>query len=169
MTARIVGLDLSLTSTGICHWNGDTSVVRSKLEGDARLLDLGSAIKEAIHLADYAVLEDLPTHARSAGLTGRVQGVARWHLQGAKVPYVAIPPATLKKFATGRGNADKAAMAAAMEAEGYDVSGELCYLEPLTDDEVDAWWLREAGKYLVGEGRSGSDPSALDRYLGAFK
>ena len=45
------------------------------------------------------------------------------------IPYQGVPVGTIKKHATGRGNADKAAMLAAMRAKGY----------PVTDDnEADA-------------------------------
>ena len=44
-------------------------------------------------------------------------------------PYQGVPVGTIKKHATGHGNADKAAMVAAMQAKGY----------PVTDDnEADA-------------------------------
>jgi Holliday junction resolvasome RuvABC endonuclease subunit len=45
------------------------------------------------------------------------------------IPYQGVPVGTIKKHATGRGNANKAAMVAAMWAKGY----------PVTDDnEADA-------------------------------
>ena len=46
-----------------------------------------------------------------------------------QIPYQGVPVGTIKKHATGRGNANKAAMVAAMRARGY----------PVTDDnEADA-------------------------------
>ena len=45
------------------------------------------------------------------------------------IPYSAIPVGTIKKHATGKGNADKAAMVAAVRALGY---------EPEDDNEADA-------------------------------
>ena len=47
----------------------------------------------------------------------------------AGVPYGGVPVGTIKKFATGRGNADKAAMIAAMQARGF---------APADDNEADA-------------------------------
>ena len=45
------------------------------------------------------------------------------------MPYQGVPVGTIKKHATGQGNAGKAAMVAAMQAKGY----------PVTDDnEADA-------------------------------
>ena len=45
------------------------------------------------------------------------------------VPYQGVPVGTIKKFATGKGNADKAAMIAAMVARGH---------APADDNEADA-------------------------------
>jgi Holliday junction resolvasome RuvABC endonuclease subunit len=54
------------------------------------------------------------------------------------IPYQGVPVATIKRHATGKGNADKAAMIAAMQAKGH----------PVTDDnESDAiallYWAME--------------------------
>lgn len=46
---------------------------------------------------------------------------------------VAVPVATLKKFATGKGNADKEAMARAASLAGGPLEAD--------DNEIDAWWL----------------------------
>ena len=43
--------------------------------------------------------------------------------------YEGVPVGTIKRFATGRGNADKAAMVAAMKARGFN---------PADDNEADA-------------------------------
>jgi len=56
------------------------------------------------------------------------------------IPYEGIPVGTIKRFATGRGNADKAAMIAAMRARGF---------APADDNEADAlalllWATEEA-------------------------
>jgi hypothetical protein len=45
------------------------------------------------------------------------------------VPYEGVPVGTIKRFATGKGNADKAAMIAAIRARGFD---------PADDNEADA-------------------------------
>jgi hypothetical protein len=57
------------------------------------------------------------------------------------IPYEGVPVGTIKRFATGRGNADKAAMVAAMQARGY---------APADDNEADAialllWATETAG------------------------
>ena len=45
------------------------------------------------------------------------------------VAYEGVPVGTIKRFATGRGNADKAAMVAAIQARGF---------RPADDNEADA-------------------------------
>ena len=45
------------------------------------------------------------------------------------IPYEGVPVGTIKRFATGKGNADKAAMVAAMKARGFN---------PADDNEADA-------------------------------
>jgi hypothetical protein len=45
------------------------------------------------------------------------------------VPYQGVPVGTIKRFATGRGNANKTAMIAAMQARGF---------HPGDDNEADA-------------------------------
>jgi hypothetical protein len=56
------------------------------------------------------------------------------------VPYEGVPVGTIERFATGRGNADKAAMIAAMRARGF---------HPSDDNEADALalllWATEGG------------------------
>jgi hypothetical protein len=56
---------------------------------------------------------------------------------GASVPYVLLTPATLKAYATGKGNADKTAMTlAAFKRTGIEFAD---------DNQCDAAWLRWAG------------------------
>ena len=161
---RVVGLDLSLTSTGVAHPDGSTSLIKSKFKDDRRLIDLYMQISAAIRTADFVVLEDLPLHAMSAGKTGQVQGVARLAMRQQEVPYLALSPATLKKAATGKGNAKKPDMKAALISifAGYaDVQQEI---ETLNDDRVDAYHLRSCGLHLLGFPAPLVHKEALDRY-----
>lgn len=139
MTFSVLGLDLSLTGTGIAYPDGSVTTIKTRPgDKDRRLVRICDAIADALDPGlDLVVIEDLPTHAKSAGITGMVHGVARLVLAQNKIPYVLVAPATLKAYATGKGNADKTAMAvAALKRAGREFAD---------DNECDAWWLRAAG------------------------
>lgn len=149
----VIGLDLSLTATGIAYPDGTTATIKTRQkDGDRRLLDIAEAIRWAAGEGQgpmgsdvrpvLAVLEDLPKHAMAAGITGMVHGVARAVLLEAKVPYATVVPATLKAYATGKGSGDKTPMAMA----AYKRAG----VEFADDNQCDAWWLRAAGLDWLG-------------------
>ncbi|MEO3978833.1 Holliday junction endonuclease [Streptomyces sp. CAU 1734] len=152
MTAlRVIGLDLSITATGIAYRDGSTGTAGgSSAMGDRRLVTIVDMVDIAVGgpdsglgpLPDLVVLEDLPTHAKSAGVTGMVHGAVRALLVRRTVPYALVTPATLKAYATGKGTADKTAMAMA----AYKRAGR----EFADDNQCDAWWLRAAGLDRLG-------------------
>jgi len=160
----VIGIDPSLTGTGIATYSG-TATIHG--EGDQRL----KAIYKAIHTAatpflrrpgldplrTLAVIEDLPTHGQGAGKTGMAQGVVRLALIDAGADYVLLTPATLKKFATGKGNATKPDMRMAL----YKRAG----LDLRDDNQVDAWWLRQAGLYATGHDAALTLPRAQREVL----
>ncbi len=145
---KVIGLDLSLTSTGIALTNGTTVVIKGAADlGDWRLCRIRDAVAHTIDTdkPDLAVIEDLPTHGKAAGLTGMVHGAVRSLLIEREVPYALIAPATLKAFATGKGSGDKTPMAiAALKRAGREFEGDK------GGDQCDAWWLRAAGLQWLG-------------------
>lgn len=146
--STVIGLDLSITATGVAWVDGSWSTISPNAKlGDGRLRVIVDHVERVAFDApdarpDLAVIEDLPTHARAAGITGMVHGAVRLHLIRADIPYALVTPATLKKFATGKGNADKTAMAMA----AYKRAG----VEFDDDNQCDAWWLRQAGLRALG-------------------
>lgn len=150
MTPRVCGLDLSITATGIATWDGrPTSTIRTVTsDGDQRLRRIMVTVRADAwdylksEPIDLAVIEDLPTHAHGAGITGMVHGAVRVALMEKGVPYALVPPATLKKYATGKGNATKPDMRMAL----YQRTG----LDLRDDNQVDAWWLRAMGLDALG-------------------
>lgn len=150
---RVIGLDLSLTATGIAYADGTTATIKTdQKDGDRRLLHIEGVVLWAAGECqgpmgadmwpDLAVIEDLPINAKGAGITGMVQGVVRALLIRAGVPYVLIPPGTLKKYATGNGGATKADMRVALlQRTGVDLRD---------DNQVDAAWLRFMGLDWLG-------------------
>lgn len=152
---RILGLDLSISATGFALPNGYTSTITTSWKGDWRLVAVKHAVAQACPDIDMAVLEDLPTHARAAGITGMVHGAVRAVLLEAGVPYVLVTPATLKAYATGKGNADKTAMAiAALKRAGREFGD---------DNQCDAWWLRAAGLDWYGHAEFDMPKTQRDR------
>lgn len=142
---KVIGLDLSITATGIALADGTTRTIATKTKGDARLTEISIEIAKAASDDDVAlvVIEELPPiRANSLGLIGMVQGVVRLLLMELNIPYALMPPASLKKYATGRGNATKPDMRMALFQRAQ--------LDLRDDNQVDAWWLRAAGLDHLG-------------------
>lgn len=144
MSTRVVGLDLSITATGICGLDGTCTTIGGKADrGDRRILDIRDAVIGAATDAQLAVIEGLAVHGHgNAMAAAQVMGAVKVALWERLVPYVEVPPATLKKYATGKGNAGKPDMAVAL----YKRAG----LELDDDNQVDAWWLRAMGMEHLG-------------------
>jgi hypothetical protein len=139
MTIRIMGLDLSVNGTGIYLPDGRVTRIKCKPEwGDARLQRIRNVIRTHAPSADLAVIEGMGRFMGNTGIIiGMVHGAVRTELLDHGVPYAIVTPATLKKFATGNGSADKSMMIeAARRRAGLVFSN---------SDVCDAFWLHEAG------------------------
>lgn len=146
MTPGVLGIDPSLSATGIAHRFGGLTVAGGDAwAGDQRLAWIHNAVLMACEGEPHpvlAVVEDLPTHAHGAGKTGMAQAAVRLALMTAGVPYALMTAATLKKYATGNGNAAKPDLRMALyKRTGVDIRD---------DNEVDAAWLRLAGLDWLG-------------------
>lgn len=165
----VVGLDLSLTSTGIAHitWNGDEVVAdihRAQSKGSKtdtwearslRILNLANEIQKRVLPAALVVLEgpsfnsvSVSSHDR-AWLWGKV--FDRMMLNG--VPVVVVPPSSAKKWSTGKGNADKDDMVLAAGRMWPALDG-------IKNDTADALALAGIGMQMLG----GPCPFALTKY-----
>lgn len=143
---RIMGIDLSISSTGVSLPTAATFAIKPRSKGDARLRE----IADHLHVAavgcgaELVVMEGLfgAYQGEAARVIPMLHGAVRLELQRLPVPYVVLHQSTLKLFATGRGGAKKDAMAAAARerlGREYD-----------TDDECDADWCRVAGRTAYG-------------------
>jgi len=144
----VIGLDLSLTATGIA--DGTTERLRPRdVEGSGRLEWLRESIMwrvaaPGLH-ADLVVMEG-PAYSRAlqkghheaAGLWWLI----RWSLHTERIPTAVVTPSALKKYATGKGDATKPDMRLTLyQRAGFDIRD---------DNECDAWWLRAMGLDHLG-------------------
>jgi len=141
------GLDLSLTSTGIAIAHAGTVTVarvtskptaQTSAAQSGRLDDLVRRITQLIPFSDVTrvAIEGPAFGANDAGahIRGGLWWLIRRELFIAGIDTIIVPPANVKKYATGKGNAPKDAVLAAA-VRGFpdvDVTG---------NDEADALWL----------------------------
>ena len=156
---RVIGLDISITSTGLADFTHHgrevtTKTIRSKPAAPSttamhtRLTRIVHEITEHITRGPHPALivVEGPSYSSKGNALHQIAGL--WWLTIdaltiARHPIAVVPPSVLKKYATGRGNADKTAMAVALakRADGYELRD---------DNQVDAWWLAAAGRDHLG-------------------
>lgn len=158
---RVLGLDLSLASTGISDTHDTDAIqVGPGIRGEARLNAIVRAIQAwvpavgSLPPVGLAVIEG-PAFSRG-GQSGHdelagLRWVVRHALWRSGIPLAIVPPTALKRATTGSGSAPKELMRAAVLARhGVDFSdvkvGRGRY------DMVDAYALSVMGhRYLAGE------------------
>ncbi|MEU4332361.1 hypothetical protein [Nonomuraea dietziae] len=144
---RVVGLDLSLTGTGIATDAGMQRVRCGDLRGCTRFSWIASAVFDdgTVQASDLVVIEG-PSYGSMSGAGHHEAAGLWWHivyrLDLLEVPYAVVPPSTLKKYATGIGSATKPDMRMAL----FQRTG----IDERDDNKVDAWWLRAAGLEVLG-------------------
>ena len=145
MTPRIVGLDLSLTAAGVATHTGPLAMKPPKnCVGVHRLAWYRSVLGDIYNDADLVVVEEYAFSRANAHSheIGELGGVIRLDLHDSGIPFVAVNPSCLKKFATGKGNAGKDDMVATAARNGCPVND---------NNAVDAWWLRQMALYAYGD------------------
>jgi len=144
----VIGLDLSLTSTGLSC--GDTILaIKSKKRSEPRLIEIRDRIVAEIQqIPDPVVLLEgfsMGSRNSQAHAIGGLGWIVRVALYEAGIPWTEMAPTARAKFATGKGNASKSQVVSAVSARTSIVFD--------TDDEVDAWVLEEAGRVFLNQGR----------------
>lgn len=145
---NLVAFDLSLTATGFARslpagaWSTDIlSPPSSSGRGMRRLAWIRDEVLRLATGADLVILEGYAFGAKRQSHTRAIAeagGVVRLALFEAGIPYAEVPPAVLKKAATGRGNAPKEdVLAAAIRRLGYGGHDH---------NEADALWLLMLGR-----------------------
>lgn len=137
----IVGLDLSLTATGVCR-DGETHTLKTTKKGVERLWTLQQEVKSYCNGCSTAMIEgySFGSQGRAVFNIGELGGVIRLMLWLGSTKFHEVPPATLKKYATGAGNANKSLVVqAAAQRSGLTFAD---------DNQADAWWLWQIGLHL---------------------
>jgi Holliday junction resolvasome RuvABC endonuclease subunit len=149
----VVGLDLSLRHTAIATTDGKVHVIEGAAVRDDdpqgamdRLEYVCTQITNIIYAGpppELAVIEGYSFGSSTKGVRAMAElgGCVRRGLWRLAVPYLEVPPTTLKKYATGNGKAGKYdVIKAAGKHLGYDGTN---------DNEADALWLRAIGCELL--------------------
>ena len=137
----VLALDLG-TTTGWALRGQDGGITSgimtfrpSRFEGGGmRFLRFRGWLAEIANLSGgitRVVFEEVRAHAGTDAAHlygGWLAHLAAW-CEEAGIPYQGVPVGTIKRYATGKGNADKAKMVAAIEARGF---------RPADDNEADA-------------------------------
>ncbi|MGW8565681.1 hypothetical protein [Isoptericola sp. NPDC055881] len=155
---KIVGLDLSLTSTGIASVVPDAvqpalgDRFRTKPAGDdlraraRRLHEIRDAVRDWTRTrTDLAVVEGLAFSSRSGQATERagLWWLVVHDLLVRDIPVAVVTPTARAKYATGKGNAGKDEVLAAVVRRYPDV-------ETRGNDEADALVLAAMGARALG-------------------
>lgn len=150
MIGSVVGLDISLRRSGASIFYPDGSFMTKGISVDPsldypiRLRAMVRGIFNCVAPGDRVFIESYAFSANMNSLTvlAEVTGIIKyviWNFQ--KTWPVAIPPSTIKKWTTGKGNAKKEDIKLAL----YKKYG----LEFETSDEADAYALGDLGWHLV--------------------
>ena len=140
----ILALDLSLTCTGYCI-DGQSGRIASRQRGWERIAEILRTVRDLANGVDLVTLEDYAYKIQgNAGVHIAGLGeIVRFWLWTHHYLYVDVPIGTLKKWATGKGNAQKDAMiAAAIRRFGF--KGE-------DNNEADAHLLWCMARHAYGE------------------
>lgn len=143
----VIGVDASLTATGIAIWHGgrvQLGTIKTTPEmGDEpeRWRRICTRIWPHLRRDTLAALEAVPVYkgkspAAQGGTVlklGQLHGVLRYGFHARGVPLVRPQPTQVKQYATGRGGASKEEMVEAAQR--------LLGVYPGDDNQADAVWL----------------------------
>jgi crossover junction endodeoxyribonuclease RuvC len=140
-----LGIDPSLTGTGICLIEDDGSVVALEtiktrdLRGAARLQYIRDRAKQIVSRAEVSAAVEAYAYGAVGRVfeLGEVGGVLRLLLHDHGLPYLTVAPASLKLFATGRASAEKSDVIAAARSAGPS---------PADDNQADAFFLAQVAR-----------------------
>lgn len=110
MDKKVLALDLSLASTGVAY-EGGVSTIKTKLKDEARLVFITETIKtlDRDHSPYLVVIEGLAFASQTgkAAERGGLHYMVRTEFWVTGTPFAIVPPTSLKKYVTGKGNSAK--------------------------------------------------------------
>jgi len=162
----VVGLDLSLRSTGVCvndiahnHLTG-ILLEEKKLLGAARLSSIRHRILDTLYTYRPSLVAiegySFGSMNRLADI-GELGGVVQVELQELHIPFIVVSPKMLKKFVTGSGSASKETVIKAVASRYGYVTG--------SDDIADATALAKfAEVYITQDSSYRSELAAVKKF-----
>jgi Holliday junction resolvasome RuvABC endonuclease subunit len=148
---NVIGLDLSLTETGISTPEGTfhLKTPASKIKGMERIHEIVRFVwghvdrYQKLPPGPLVVIEGYSYGSRGRAIfdIGELGGIIRYSFWEQNVKYMDVPPSTLKIFAAGKGNVGK--------TEVIVAARDRLDLDTTNDNEADARWLREMGLHLL--------------------
>jgi len=145
---NVAGLDLSVVGVAltqkvegaVCN---NLNKTKEKAR-DGRLVQIEAELEVLLEGVEFALIEAPTPRSPSSVISGMVQGIARLVLTKKGIPYGTLLPASLKKYATGKGSdPNKIGMAlAALKRAGLEFDD---------DNQCDAFWLWVAANDKLGQ------------------
>lgn len=145
-----LGIDQSLRSTGVAVLSQEKveytgTVTPKKLTGVSRLAFIRDALWEILVRFPNVSFAALEGYAYDVGAgrvfeLGEAGGMVQLVLHDSVIPFVVVPPASLKQFVSGNGASDKEAMSAAVFSKWK--------IKIKQNDECDAFGLAQVAKAM---------------------
>ena len=109
---RILGIDQAVTESGYCILEeGEVKEISSykpKNEGFSRIIEIQDFFEKLAKDIDAIVIEGYAFgRAQKSEMMGELGGALKYMCYRNAIPLFVIPPTKMKKFATGKGNANK--------------------------------------------------------------
>lgn len=158
---NVLGIDPSYGRTGIATAGDTRSYTPPAATADlppheraaVRRSWLRGQLGNAMHGRDLIAVEGMFKSLEygvidRAQLLGAIIDLAR---SITDAPILVVPPASVKLYATGNGNAAKSAMAEALDAARVTAPW---VTHPANDDEADAWWIAAFAADFATGGRA---------------
>ncbi len=191
----IAGIDYSMTSPAICIYDPSkefkfdncevyfmTQLKKYEIDHKnihGRLLEYTDAMERYDKISSFFIDRVLDNNVQyvyiedySMGSKGKVfniaenTGILKYRLWNLQVPVECVPPTVIKKFATGKGNADKERMQEVFESENsIRLKAELNMTEKQwnpSSDIIDAYWICKYGFTLMQKVKKHDDKNKIE-------